>query len=443
MTYQEIVRRRCLRVSETINDIICNCIQITTFLMFIKILHKTKVVDIKSILSFLILMLITNIVYDENYNGLNTLLFFLSTGFVLYFLYNQNILKSFLSAGLFMITLFLADILTSIVFINFVDVEELRSKYFIMANLSVSIITILIVIIPKINLLFQKVINIQSEKRNIEIILFLVLLICALSIIMYIVGKNFFMNEIYVLCIIGMVIFLILSLFFFKENYEKYKILNKYDQLFEYTKTFEEWIDNEKMNIHESKNQLVTLRGMVKNNKKAILYIDNIIKERINVENVNIKRLKYIPKGGLKGLLYYKIIVAENNGINMFIDATKESYAYLSKLSIDELKILCNLLGIFLDNAIEASQDTKNKLVSCEIYVSDSILNIVVSNSFSGKVELDKINNNGYSTKGKKRGKGLYLAKKVINKNSNFSIDNRIINKYFVQRIKIKKSDLT
>ena len=75
---------------------------------------------------------------------------------------------------------------------------------------------------------------------------------------MYIVGKNFFMNEIYVLCIIGMVIFLILSLFFFKENYEKYKILNKYDL-----------IENQDLSSEESKKMMQTTEQMVVKIKNA------------------------------------------------------------------------------------------------------------------------------------------------------------------------------
>ena len=197
-------------------------------------------------------------------------------------------------------------------------------------------------------------------------------------------------------------------------------------------------MDNENINIHESKNQLATLREMVKKNKKALQYIDNIIKQRID-ESPNIEKLKYIPKGGLKGLLYYKISIAEKNGVQIFIDTSKKSYSFLSKLTLDENKVLCRLVGIFLDNAIEAAKISNKKLLSIEIYHSDSDLTIAISNSFNGKINFDKMKEFGYSTKGENRGKGLYLANKFSKKYKIFSLENRIINEFYVQKILINK----
>lgn len=430
-------------MSEIINDIICSIIQVIAFFGFIKSLLEIdrKIINRKNIAIFIILNVVTIAVHRTEYSIIATLIIFISLIFALYAMYQVEISKTFLIAGFFMMTLSLADILTSIVFINFVDIIELREKYFIYANLCVAIITLLLIKIPKLKKFFLKIIETCTEKKNFETIVFIILLICALCIITYIISNNFNLTKTYTLSIMGILIFLILALIFFKEKYEKDTIITKYDQLFEYVNTFEEWMDNESLNIHESRNQLATLRDMVKSNKRAIEYIDNIIKEKINIENDNIKRIKYIPKGGLKGLLYYKITIAENNGLNMFVDVTKESNQFLLKLNTEEMKLLCSLVGIFLDNAIEASKDTSRKALSCEIYVSESALNIVISNSFSGKIELNKITGKGYSTKGKNRGKGLYLARKVIRKNNRFSLNNRIINNYFIQRIIIKKQE--
>ena len=102
--------------------------------------------------------------------------------------------------------------------------------------------------------------------------------------------KNFIFSNMFLIGIICVIIFICLWFIYFKEKYEKDVIINKYDQLFDCVKTFEEWMDNESINIHESKNQLATLREMIKNNKKAINYIDNIIKYNINLEDQNIQK---------------------------------------------------------------------------------------------------------------------------------------------------------
>ena len=56
-------------------------------------------------------------------------------------------------------------------------------------------------------------------------------------------------------------------------------------------------------------------------------------------------------------------------------------------------------------------------------------------NSFGEQIDMNKINNKGYSTKGKNRGKGLYFVSKIKEKNPNIKTKTNIINDYFVQRI--------
>lgn len=428
-------------MSEVVNNIACSIIQVMTFIIFIKILFDLdlQMFKLRNFLSFLLLNIITMIIYSTQFNGISTLLVVMCLIILLIAVYGFNFSKAFLASGVFMLVLSLSDMLTSLIFINFTNFEKLRETYFIYANLSVSLMTIAFISIKGVRTLFLRVINACDTKKSAEIIIFLLLIIFAIILMSYITSNNFYLNKFYILCVFGIIIFFILTLIFFREKYQKEKIISKYDQLFEYVNTFEEWMDIENMNIHESKNQLATLREIVKNNKKAVDYIDNIIKERIDIGNEVSQNLKYIPKGGVKGLLYYKITIANNNGISMLIDASKNVSKLLSKLETEETKELCRLLGIFLDNAIEAAKESKNKNISCEIYNNDNILNIVISNSFNGNIELNKIRKNGYTSKGIGRGKGLYLAEKISNKSKIFSTVNRIINDYFVQKITVKK----
>ena len=94
-------------------------------------------------------------------------------------------------------------------------------------------------------------------------------------------------------------------------------------------------------------------------------------------------------------------------------------------------------MGINLYNAIEASEKSKKRVVSLEIYKNQNI-NIVVSNSIDGDVDIKNLNKKGYTSKGKGRGHGLYLAKNIIDKNSNIEANAKIVNSYFVQKIILK-----
>lgn len=424
---------------EIIGTIIQN-IAVFTFIRTI-LEDKNKIISLKNVVSFSLLSVLMVLLYGAEYSSINPLALFLAIVFGLFGIYKLNISKAFLCSGFFMITLFLADVIVSILLVSFFNIQDLRTMpiNIILSNSLVCIITIVIVKIPVIKNKIIEIIKINENKKNIEAITFIVLSLAALSLISYITSRNYLFNKVFIIAASGIIIFIILTIIFFKEKYEKDKIINRYDELFEYVKTFEEWMDTENINIHESKNQLATLRDMVKRNKKAVQYIDNIIKERINTGSRSTEKLRYIPKGGLKGLLYYKITIAENNNITLFIDVSKDAEEILKTLTVDENKMLCRLVGIFFDNAIESSRESEKKMMSCEIYSSNNNLNITISNTFSGRVDLSKISENGYSTKGKNRGKGLYLAKKFSAKYDKFALENRIINDYYIQKIIIKR----
>jgi len=178
---------------------------------------------------------------------------------------------------------------------------------------------------------------------------------------------------------------------------------------------------------------------MLKNNPEALEYINNIVKEQKSPGVKNISNLKDIPKGGLKGLLYYKITVAEGKNVTLSIDVSKRATKYLKKLTANDNKTLCRYMGVFIDNAIEASESSKEKSVVCEIYEKNQKLFIAISNTFSGNIDLSKITKYGYSTKGKGRGKGLYLINKMNKTNETFKLQNAIINNYYVQTITVLK----
>lgn len=431
-----------------VGKIIGSAIQAVTVLIFFKTIFYNKdkklFFKVRDIVCMFILMFLILLIYSTEYITVNPILSFLSIVFVLVLIYKMSLSKAFLCAGLFMIFLFISDLIVSIILVSFLDIEAIRgvTLYVILSNLAVGIIAILLINVKKIKIKVIEIIEINEKKESIETMSFIALLIAALSITVYALSKNYTLNKFFILGAIGIIIFIILTIIFFKEKFDKEKVINRYDQLFEYVQTFEEWIDNENMNVHESKNQLATLRDMVKRNKKAVEYIDNIIKERINTESKNIQPLKYIPKGGLKGILYYKITIAENKNISLLVDVSKNSEKILKTLNMEENKMLCRLVGIFFDNAIEAVKDLEKKSICCEIYNTEDKLNIAISNTFSGKIELNKLSQNGYSTKGKNRGKGLYLAKKFSKKHNAFSLESRIINDYYVQKITIKKDTI-
>ena len=74
-----------------------------------------------------------------------------------------------------------------------------------------------------------------------------------------------------------------------------------------------------------------------------------------------------MPKGELKSLIYYKLLIANKENINLSIsiaDLNNDEYEFNAKRE----KCLCNLIGIFFDNAIEAAIESDDKEILFEVY---------------------------------------------------------------------------
>lgn len=247
------------------------------------------------------------------------------------------------------------------------------------------------------------------------------------------IDKDFYIN-------VGIIIVFLIVLF----NLVKQLIINskktmEYDKLLEFMKNYEEDIENERILRHETKNQLLTIKAKIydkEKDKDVIKYIDSILDEKIEVSQEHYAKFQYLPANGLKALFYFKTSEAEKKKIKVSINISKRvENSILYNLNTKEFKQLGRLLGIYLDNAIEASEESKEKVIGIEIYLIKENIEIIISNSYEQK---EKISINGKSSKGKKRGHGLILANNIINSSSNLEVEKTITEKLYIQKLIIK-----
>ena len=71
-----------------------------------------------------------------------------------------------------------------------------------------------------------------------------------------------------------------------------------------------------------------------------------------------------------------------------------------SNISTEQNKNICTIVGIFLDNAIEAVSNLNNKYISILFYKENNKIVISISNTYEGIINLEKMNLEGYSKKG-------------------------------------------
>ena len=77
-----------------------------------------------------------------------------------------------------------------------------------------------------------------------------------------------------------------------------------------------------------------------------------------------------------------------------------------------------------------------------EIYKENEKVVIVIANTYDGKIDFEKLDNYGYTTKGKNHGVGLHLVKKIIENEDIYSQSRSLFEDYYVQKLIIDLSGI-
>ena len=234
--------------------------------------------------------------------------------------------------------------------------------------------------------------------------------------------------------------FFIIGIYIIIERIEKENIQRNYKQLSDYAKVNEGLLEDYRVTCHENRNHLIVIDNMIpKSNKKVHEYIKSILDNGEMNKYYFINELKNIPITELKGFINYKLMEMLNEGINLQIHISEQIITTIGIfVFIKEKEDLYNIVGILLDNAYEASRESKEKELVLEMHKEKSTIVIMVANTYRGKVEIDKISEYGYSSKGKNHGTGLYIVENIITKNQRFQKETSIMENYFIQTMKIK-----
>lgn len=428
---------------EALVNIICPTILIVTGIYIIKMLlgNKEKLLTVENIIFIVIGIIISFISYQTKYPGFNTIISYIINIIIYKTIFKKPIIQAILLASIVMIIIFLSDVICTPILLCFITPEEAKNIWYlrILCNLLTSIISLTIVYISYRKGLTRKLNSKIEMLSNYETVITSMLMIIVFAIICYNLFINNMVNTIMInnLALIG--VFCYLLYVFVKEKYQHSNLINEYDSLFTHIQTFEDWIEREQLNRHEYKNQLAVLRCLTKE-KKVKDKIDEILEDNINIEDQAITQFKNLPKGGIKGLMYYKAAIAQKHKINLTTDVSIESNGILTKLSEKEVKVLCKLIGIYFDNAIEAAAESRKKNVTIEIYELKDKVSIVFSNTFKKHKNMKDRNEKGVSSKGEGRGNGLYFASKLIKENDWLEQKQDIVDRYYIQELIIRKS---
>ena len=192
---------------------------------------------------------------------------------------------------------------------------------------------------------------------------------------------------------------------------------------------------------HDFNNIILGLDGYINNDdfdkEKLKKYFNSTImnfNNNIELNDIVIAKLNSIKVSSLKSLIINKVLVAQNNNIDVDINIQGE----INDFYTDEMQ-LSRVLGILLDNAIEASLElTDDKKIDMNIIQIDKTTDIQISNTFNNTgTPITDFNKEGFSTKGTNRGLGLSSAHEIANK-LNILLNTEIDGNTFIQILTIE-----
>lgn len=432
-------------MSAIVTKAICSTIMAISGLIVVKTISnsKIKLTSIRSITLLLCVITLPITNYGVEYTYFSTISIYLMTIFAYKYILDIKLSKAFIADSILMIFMLILDLLIAISMSIFVPTTSIRTIWYIniLDNILMSIGLLTVFRIKFIQKVFINFIDRIEQRKYANIVIFLIVTVISMSGVLYLAFLNFKLDSAFTTNSMILVILFLLTIILIGERSNYDKLFTEYDNLFNYVKVFENWIENEQLTRHEYKNQLAVLRCMTKE-KEVKEKIDSIISNNINIDGQMISQLKYLPSGGFKGLLYYKIAVARNQKINIDVDVSSDVAGRLKKFNKGELEILSKLIGIYCDNAIEAAKETRKKIVLLEIYEYNKIVHIVISNTFNKKKDISKRYEKGISTKGEGRGNGLYFANKLISKNKWIEEKQDIVDNFYIQKISVEKRDV-
>lgn len=225
----------------------------------------------------------------------------------------------------------------------------------------------------------------------------------------YLDGQDF----IFTVYFFGILLMLLIEWQKTKSDAEKKKIqleLNRY-----YYDTYKELIASIRDKQHDFKNHMNAIRGMLYTAEsfeelkgQEEKYLNNILME---IQDTTL--ITKVENPIIAGFLSVRIREAESLGIEVEYDC-----AFLDRdIKVPEY-LLIEMMGILLDNAVEAIHNLDVKKIEIFMRIVDQRLSFSVSNTYNseGQNNVTLFFERGYSNKGSNRGIGLTKLKKMVNK---------------------------
>ena len=379
--------------------------------------------DLKKFVIYVILLIPLLIVSCIFFDGMTRIVLnIIFTIIALYLsIFQKDISNSVYYALTYELLVFISEIIISVFFVSIFKINMNSYEKFKFLLLIFSVVNCLIVyLLSKIKYISKNVKKLNNIiKKNYKDWIYIVIIMILLSFLI-VSNKNNLGSDIDYYINAGKVIFVIFSLIYVIYNkFQRQAMEEKYNESMEYVLRYEKIINEQGKKNHEYNNQLMVIKGYANNPEKLTEYLEEVIGDHRTGQNYTVKQLGFLPDGGVKGLLYHKLSKMEENNIKyyLYVDQNIKDKD-IESFDLKTYRDLTKLLGVFLDNAIDAALKSEEKEIEVELKDKDDCLLVIISNTYDKNIDINKVGKSGFTTKGAGHGFGLSIVKDIARTNS-------------------------
>lgn len=365
------------------------------------------------------------------------------------FMYYKKKFMGIVTALICFFILYMANFTTLWVSSLVADTEIIKNNYILFLAISFTVFSFVYAYIAKFFITRLSVSDLSLNKIYLALVNLFLLTILGL-IYIYLPNRDVsfgdakFISVMYAVVIITTAILIITISFSIIRQIQYKRNMQEIENYYKYTLQIEKINHEMRKFRHDYVNILSTLSDFIREEDMEGLrdYFHSEIlpmQDSMQMNAIKINGIENLHVREIKGLLTTKILQAQEKNIRISIEVPEP----IEKIDMPIIN-LSRVIGILLDNAIEASEKiTEEPLIRIAFIKNEdtSVTFIVMNKCEPDMPKVHTLFQENFSTKGKNRGLGLSTLKELTDSTTNVLLDTTIDNNYFIQKVEILNSD--
>lgn len=276
----------------------------------------------------------------------------------------------------------------------------------------------------------------KSKKTLISMLLLFMTTLCMQLYLIYFYSDTL-PTVITLISMLVLIAYFYISFYSLSKTMKLAKALEDKETLELYNHTLNKLHDDIRAFKHDFNNIVQAIGGYVASNdiNGLAIYYKDLLEDCQTVNNLTTLSPEVINNPSVHNLLASKYHLADEKGIKINLDI----FLDINKLNITVYD-LTRILGILLDNAIEAAEECEKRIVNIEFKI-DPLRHrqlIIIENTFKNKdVNIEAIYKKTHTSKENHSGFGLWEVRQILKRNNNLNLYTTKNNEFFIQQLEI------